>query len=66
MKRTTIYDFTVENLQKFMMLMSLANRVACYIAFSEKDWQLFLDEPEGIDYVYMSLEDIQDHLNNFI
>jgi hypothetical protein len=46
--------------------MSLANRVAGYIAFIGEDWQLFLDEPEEIDCIYITLEDIQEHLNNFI
>jgi hypothetical protein len=59
-------EFTENRLQNFMMLMSLANRTAAYIAFTGKDWELFLDEPREIDYVYLTLEDIQEHLNNFI
>jgi hypothetical protein len=66
MKKTINYDFTEDRLQNFMMLMSLANRVAGYIAFIGNDWQLFLDEPEEIDCIYITLEDIQEHLNNFI
>ena len=66
MKKTINYDFTEDRLQNFMMLMSLANRVAGYIAFIEDDWQLLLDEPEEIDCIYITLADIQEHLNNFI
>lgn len=60
------YEFSEKRLQNFMMLMSLANRIAAYIAFIGEDWEIFLEEPKEIDYIYISLEDIQEHLNNFI
>jgi hypothetical protein len=66
MKNQKNLELTENRLQNFMMLMSLANRTAGYIAFTGECWELFLDEPREIDYVYLTLEDIQEHLNNFI